>query len=34
MGEGWLAIKSNALAGRQIKNLETRLAKGEQALIS
>lgn len=27
-------IKSNSLASRQIKNLETRLAKGEEALLS
>lgn len=32
--ERWLIIKSNALASRQIKSLETRLAKGKEALIS
>lgn len=32
--ERWLVIKSNALASRQIKGLESRLAKGEEALLS
>lgn len=32
--ERWLVIKSNSLASRQIKSLETRLVKGEKALLS
>ena len=32
--ERWLVIKSNALASRQIKALESRLSKGEKALLS
>ena len=32
--ERWLVIKSNPLASRQIKSLENRLAKGEEALLS
>ena len=32
--ERWLVVKSNSLASRQIKGLETRLVKGEEALIS
>jgi transposase len=32
--ERWLVIKSKTLAERQINNLETRLSKGKQALIS
>lgn len=32
--ERWLVIKSNALASRQIKGLESRLGKGEGALLS
>ncbi|EAZ92402.1 hypothetical protein CY0110_01714 [Crocosphaera chwakensis CCY0110] len=32
--ERWLVIKSNALASRQIKGLDSRLAKGEKALFS
>jgi transposase len=32
--ERWLVIKSNALASRQIKGLESRLVKGEKALLS
>ena len=32
--ERWLVVKSNALASRQIKGLENRLVKGEQALLS
>ena len=31
--ERWLVIKSNALASRQIKGLESRLAKGEEEKI-
>ncbi|MFM6405110.1 MAG: hypothetical protein ACKPGT_10805, partial [Microcystis sp.] len=31
--ERWLVIKSNALASRQIKGLESRLVKGEKALL-
>lgn len=32
--ERWLVIKSNALASRQLKGLESRLSKGEAALLS
>ncbi len=32
--ERWLVLKSNALASRQIKSLESRLVKGEGALLS
>lgn len=32
--ERWLVIKSNALASRQIKGLESRLVKGEEDLLS
>lgn len=32
--ERWLVIKSNALASRQIKGLESRLVKGEECLLS
>lgn len=32
--ERWLVIKSNALASRQLKGLESRLSKGETALLS
>lgn len=32
--ERWLVVKSNAWASRQIKGLENRLIKGEQALLS
>jgi transposase len=32
--ERWLVIKSNALASRQIKGLESRLFKGEEDLLS
>ena len=32
--ERWLVVKSNALASRQIKGLESRLIKGEERLLS
>ena len=32
--ERWLVVKSNSLASRQVKGLESRLVKGEKALLS